>query len=50
MYSWEVNHLRGKMELRDTLDVTFLDYFYAYHMQTIIGTALFLYLDPFIRH
>ena len=30
--------------------VTFLDCFDANHTQTIIGTALFLYLDPFIRH
>ena len=29
--------------------VTFLDYFHTYHMQIIIGTASFLYLDPFIR-
>ena len=29
--------------------VTFSDYFNAYYMQTIIGTALFLYLDPFTK-
>ena len=29
--------------------VTFLDYFYAYYMQTIIGTASYLYLNPFTR-
>ena len=28
-------------------NVTFLDYFYAYHTQTIIGTASFPYFDPF---
>ena len=30
-------------------NVTLSDYLYAYFTQIIIGTALFLYLDPFIR-
>ena len=32
------------------LHVMLSGYFHTYHMQIIIGTAPFLYLDPFTRH
>ena len=44
------HHEQGIKTVLVLVIVTFSDYFYAYHTQIIIGTASFLYLDPFIRH
>ena len=38
--------LRSNYSYYRILIVTLSDYLYASHMQTIIGTASFLYLDP----
>ena len=47
---WRGGILSGGSKSETTLQfVTFLDYLNTYHTQTIIGTALFLYLNPFTK-
>ena len=43
------NLMKLSLQFRKSHVVMFLDYSYATHTQIIIGTAPFLFLDPFIK-